>query len=416
VKQRQIICVFLFRLCETSPATVKFRFINWDGEIGIAKTNLIPFCSKTNEENMGIKFDEQTKTYEVSYTKRHPITGVPYPIRRKNIKSKVEARRVYEELIVLVSEKIKRRIIPSWRAHLDDYFQYLKTTGITNTTIYNREKLLRHHTLLNWEEKLIDEISRDDIFGLLASRLADSSESHKKFFLKCLRGVFQFAIDRQWRTHNPTPVLKFKVNDKIKSVLNEEQIMSLLRNAQEQGWPWYPHYSVAVFTGLRSGELFALKWSNVNLEKRQILVNSNWVRRDGFKSTKSGDDRIVEIPLPLINLLRDLKLKSADSDFVLPRLSRWEQGEQSSDLRLFLKSNGLPQVRFHDLRASWATLLLSKGVAPSQVMAMGGWKDMKTMMIYMRKAGINIKDATSCLDGMQIHGIQGAKVVNFSLK
>lgn len=88
--------------------------------------------------------------------------------------------------------------------------------------------------------------------------------------------------------------------------------------------------------------------------------------------------------------------------------------KQARDLRLFLKSIGLPEVRFHDLRASWATMLLAKGVPPSQVMAMGDWKDMDTMMIYMRKAGINIKNSTSVLDGLETHGVQTAHIIKLN--
>lgn len=117
--------------------------------------------------------------------------------------------------------------------------------------------------------------------------------------------------------------------------------------------------------------------------------------------------------MPLLPTLKDLKLKSGGSDFVLPRLSKWDKGDQARELRFFLRSIGLPEIRFHDLRASWATLLLSKGVAPSKVMAMGGWKDMDTMMIYMRKAGIDIRNATSVLDDMQTHGITTGKVMDF---
>ena len=67
-------------------------------------------------------------------------------------------------------------------------------------------------------------------------------------------------------------------------------------------------------------------------------------------------------------------------------------------LRMFLCGLGLPAIRFHDLRATWATLLLSKGVEPIKVMIMGGWKDLKTMQIYVRKAGVDIAGATDCLD------------------
>jgi len=61
-------------------------------------------------------------------------------------------------------------------------------------------------------------------------------------------------------------------------------------------------------------------------------------------------------------------------------------------------------------------LALSKGVPPSKVMAQGGWKDMDTIMIYMRKAGIDIKGSTSVLDGMQTHRVGEAKVYDFKSK
>ena len=264
-----------------------------------------------------------------------------------------------------------------------------------------------------WKAKPVDEITTEEIHKLLNDRLKDNAESYRKFFIKCVRGVFQYALEKQLVNRNPTPMLKFKIKSKIKSVLREDQILTLLRKSQEQNWPWYPHYSVALFTGLRNGELYALRWDRVNLEKRQILVNTSWSSRDGFKSTKSGDDRVVEIPNGLLPLLRDLKLKSVESDFVLPRLLRWDRGEQAYDLRMFLKAIGLPEIRFHDLRASWATLLLDKDVAPSKVMSMGGWSDINTMMIYMRKAGISIRNSTNVLDGISTHGIELGKVVEF---
>lgn len=120
---------------------------------------------------------------------------------------------------------------------------------------------------------------------------------------------------------------------------------------------------------------------------------------------------MLEIPAPLLPLLKELKLQSAGSDFVLPRMNKWTKGEQSRELRIFLKLVGLPQIRFHDLCATWATWLLGKGVVPSKVMAQGGWKELKTMMIYMRKAGISIQGSTSVLDGIQTHGVSQAEVV-----
>jgi integrase len=192
--------------------------------------------------------------------------------------------------------------------------------------------------------------------------------------------------------------MKFRSGDKIKRVLTEPQARLLLERAKEYCWEWYPHVATALYSGMRNGEIYALTWDKVNLEERKMLVDSSWNKKDGFKCTKSGNDRMVEIAGPLLSIFRELKLKSSDSHFVLPRISQWDEGHQAAALRMFLIGLGLPVVRFHDLRATWATLMLGKGVQPAKVMVMGGWNDLKTMMIYMRKAGIDIRGITDVLE------------------
>ena len=71
-----------------------------------------------------------------------------------------------------------------------------------------------------------------------------------------------------------------------------------------------------------------------------------------------------------------------------------------TELRKVLQGLGLPVVRFHDLRASWATVMLTRGIPPLKVMAMGGWEELKTMQIYVRKAGIDIAGIS---DGLSLH-------------
>lgn len=159
---------------------------------------------------------------------------------------------------------------------------------------------------------------------------------------------------------------------------------------------------MALYTGMRNGELYAVTWDKVNLDQRRILVDSSWNNKDGFKDTKSGDDRIVEIAPELLEILRILKLRSFDSTFLLPGIDKWDRGEQARELRMFLQGLGLPRIRFHDLRATWATILLSMGIAPIKVMAMGGWKDLKTMQFYIRKAGI---DTSGISDAVSLHNL-----------
>ncbi len=98
--------------------------------------------------------------------------------------------------------------------------------------------------------------------------------------------------------------------------------------------------------------------------------------------------------MPIIKELYENK----EGVFVLPRIKDWETGTQAQPLKEFLKELNLPLIRFHDLRASWATIMLSKGFEPIKVMFMGDWKDLKTMQIYIRKSGINIHGITESLN------------------
>lgn len=101
-----------------------------------------------------------------------------------------------------------------------------------------------------------------------------------------------------------------------------------------------------------------------------------------------------------MDLLRELKLKSGGSAFAFTRLEKWETGDQARELRMFLLGMGLPPIRIHDLRATWATILLSKGIEPIRVMKAGGWRDMKTMMYYVRLA---VVDNSGMSDVLKLH-------------
>jgi integrase len=115
------------------------------------------------------------------------------------------------------------------------------------------------------------------------------------------------------------------------------------------------------------------------------------------KSTKAGYWRNVPISPELNGLLVELKQTTGHLPNVLPRNNYWDRGVQANPLRFFLKSIGLPSVKFHTLRACFATQLLSDGVEMTKVMKIGGWKDIKTMQIYLRLAGVDEKGATDGL-------------------
>ena len=138
---------------------------------------------------------------------------------------------------------------------------------------------------------------------------------------------------------------------------------------------------LAVTCGLRRGEIAALKWRGVDLPSAQISVSesveqtSKGVRT---KETKSGRSRTVALPSIVVDELRRHRLRQAEEllklgvrvDEQTPVVSR-ETGKalQPNSLthefvRILSKAANLPRIRFHDLRHTHATQLLSVGVHP----------------------------------------------------
>ena len=159
-------------------------------------------------------------------------------------------------------------------------------------------------------------------------------------------------------------------------ILPVEQLASFLREARESGV--FELYYLDLATGLRRGELLGLKWTDIDLEKGELQVKRQVVRIEG---------KIVEAPLktknayrtlPLaedtVQVLKQQKKKAGSSPWVFPSPTG---GPISPDsvlhmLHRVLKRAGLPRVRFHDLRHTFATLALQNGVDIKTVSGMLG--------------------------------------------
>ncbi len=346
---------------------------------------------------MGIKFNPKTNLWDASFSKRPKGGGNPKTLKRRGMKSKAEASRVYNELVIQVDQKVNRKKSVTFSKLLIAYILSNKDVNWSLKTTENYESTLKAYADPLWGDISVSEITPPDIRKFFEP-FRERPESYRKSLYKYIRGIFQFAVEQGIIPSNPVPKMKFRIGFKIENILNESQVLQFLKQAKEMNWPWYPHCLMALSTGMRNGELFALDWDHVSLDEKRIVVARTWNNKDGFKEyPKNGDHRIVEISNSLLEKLKILKEENPESAFVLPRLDRWERGEQARDLRMFLSGLGLPTIRFHDLRATWATILMTKGTAPIKVMVMGGWKDIKTMGRYIRKAGVEIKGITDVL-------------------
>ena len=134
----------------------------------------------------------------------------------------------------------------------------------------------------------------------------------------------------------------------------------------------YPLFLCAARTGLRQGELLALQWDDVNLTGRFLEVRRNFTH-GRLTTPKSGDSRRVDLSrkltatLEALQLDRQLDAATHGQDAAPPWVFCDRQGKPFHQnwvrLRFFrlLKGAGVRQVRFHDLRHTFASLLLQNG-------------------------------------------------------
>lgn len=337
--------------------------------------------------------------------------------------TQLEEKRLLREL----TEKLARLEAQglTWSETIDRWVSQqtlYPTERLAPETIQDYEAVLRNWTA-PWLYKVASQLNRADGREVLRNAREQGRSARFCRGLKyTINKVYNWGIEERHITGVQTsPVHGILVEpdreEKRPEILTVEQIRELLRAAREQEHPWYPIWVMAVFTGCRSGELHQLRRSDVEIPSREqglwedqkpaghrrygsLYIRRGWnVRSKQAGPTKAGYWRTVPVSSELYWFLMDemrIEQKAPDA-LLLPRHWEWDKGEQARILRTFCIGNGLPSVRFHTLRACFATQLIGGGVPPSLVMKVCGWRDLKTMQRYIRLSGVDEQGATERL-------------------
>ena len=99
-------------------------------------------------------------------------------------------------------------------------------------------------------------------------------------------------------------------------------------------------------------------------------------------------------------------------DLALPRLTEWRHGEQAKFLQSFCQNLEIEGVKFHHLRATIITNMLSQGVPQVKVMAIVGHAEMSVTNDYLRLARVDVKENTTDKLGYYLHDNSAGDVVN----
>lgn len=331
-------------------------------------------------------------TYEV-FVKIRDKSGKQVA-RRKRYSSEREAKKAELEILMDLEGHKSKITWQKWIEHVLEKYRIEYRTS----TYFNYKHCLNKWFDPVWNEMFLDEIKPSDVHKVIFENCKGTSSYTQRGLLKIVKRVFNVAIEEGLLIRNPAVGIRVRCADANQAVLNRNEVEILLTEARRVEHRFFPHWALALLTGMRSGELYSLRWTDVDVVTGKINISKAWTRYNGEGPTKTAKNRIYPISTEGRKFLEELRSKySKDSEFVLPRLWEWDQGDQAKVLKSFCEEIGITPVKFHDLRATFITQMLNNGVPLSKVMAIVGHSSLKTTQGYLRLSGKDIEGATEDL-------------------
>jgi len=267
---------------------------------------------------------------------------------------------------------------------------YLKNYARVNKRSWKNDK-----SYLKGMKKFFKKFYLDEITSLSVERFKswklnqDVTKSTVNRYLAVLRKMLNVA--KEWEYLPESRIIKFKLyseTDNLKErILRPEEEKNLFEAINPSTKYLKLILRVALHTGMRRGEILNLKWSQIDLDKKVIRV----------ERTKSGKIRFIPINELLMREFL-LQKQTKSSKFVFTNAAT---GKQFVDIkRAFLgacKRAGIENLRFHDLRHTFASRLVENGVDIITVKTLLGHSSVRITERYLHTQGEQKKKAVETL-------------------
>lgn len=244
---------------------------------------------------------------------------------------------------------------------------------------------------------LLDDISPSDIEAFKSWLLEkDLSKSTVNRYTQALSKMFNVAISNKKTKNNPVR--------EVKQLKTENHAIRFLTKIEERKFfralPKFYFKNIqkcskikllvffALKTGARKEEIFGIKWENIDFKKNEIEL----------LYTKSNKKRVIPLAKSLKKILLKLK-KYNESEYVFINPAT---GKRYVDVKKIFKSAvekaEIKHLRFHDLRHTFATRLIEKGVDIVVVKELLGHASITTTMIYVHSDAERKQNAIDVID------------------
>jgi integrase len=277
---------------------------------------------------------------------------------------------------------------------LDDYMTYSQRTK--RSTADDRPKEARFRAM--FAGRLAADVRAREIEDFKATFAEKRTVATVNHHLKFLKAVFNRALRQGRLSYNPVTAVKlYQENNARNRCLGPDEEARLLKQLPNR---FRRLVTAALHTGMRRGELRALRWEDVDFATSTVRI-----RRD-----KAGDGRWVTLNSAARNALLAVKREQkilSPYVFCSPRGQFMHNFERV--WRPALQAAGIPDFRFHDLRHTFASRLAMAGVDLYTIQRAGGWKTHVMVQRYAHLSPDHMRAAVERLAEKRFRGRTGTK-------
>ena len=287
--------------------------------------------------------------------------------------------------IINKDEKVAKKFTVQ---QLFDEYINIKQYEVRETTIAKNRQNFNYYILPKFKNILIDKITVASLQQWkLSMEQKDLSLNSKKQAFSDFRAMLNYAVKMEYLPKNPIskignfkdkmsiePEMDFYTSQEFIKFISTAKKFAEERQAKNQDlseWDFYVFFNIAFFTGLRKGEIYALKWSDINsgylFVKRSITQKLKGGDRETPPKNKASV-RTLQIPLPLIQILKEHKERQGRSKYFSDdnRICGGEKCIRNTTVKrkndMYAKTAELKIIRIHDYRHSHVSILANENI------------------------------------------------------
>lgn len=353
---------------------------------------------------------------------------------RKGI-SKKDARRELRRIEQEVERGtyLPKANIPAFKDLAEDWLKY-KKPNIRHSTYEQYRGHVENHLTPYFGSTPITRINFNSVEGFMAHATdQEMNPATLKKLLITLGGIFRYAVVKRVCEYNPVREIEKpkSLNQKKVDFLNLAEIRNLLKHAErpEKKDPipingakkkkkmgrkakmdpivskgFKTLLTLSIMSGLRQGEALGLKWTDIDWFNCQVHVQRTFNHGRFFAPKSKASNRSVDLGPTVIKQLKEWKIMcpANDMDLVFPnRVGKPIDARNlfQRDFEAALRRAGLRKIRWHDLRHTFAALLIDQGEHPKYIQTQMGHSSINvTMDTYGHLMNPVNKQASARLD------------------